>query len=109
MVEAGTLRHRVDVELESGSTSDGEGNTYKTWAAVYSGLPAFVRPRLSRERVVADRSVPLGTHEVTMRYFSGLTTDHRLKFGTRYLSIAGIVNVDEANRLYELDCTEGIA
>lgn len=105
MIAAGQLRHRVDIELRTGATVDKLG----VWAAVHSGVPAQVRPRTSKERFAGERSVSLGTHEVTLRYVAGLTTSHRLKFGSRYLLIAGIVNMDEENRVLELDCTEGTA
>jgi len=56
---------------------------------------------------VADRPNALTSHEVTLRYLPGITTAHRVKFGSRILPIAGFRNVDERNRVLELDCTEG--
>lgn len=103
-IPAGRKRHRVDIEARSGATADQLGS----WAAVYSGVPCYVRPRNSRERYVADRPAAIGTHEVTLAYIAGLTTDMRLSFGGRVLLISGIVNVEEANRELVLDCTEGV-
>lgn len=56
---------------------------------------------------MADRPNALTSHEVTLRYLPGITTAHRVKFGSRILPIAGFRNVDERNRVLELDCTEG--
>jgi SPP1 family predicted phage head-tail adaptor len=107
MTPAGNYRHAVNIEQLSGSGSDGMGNTYQAWAALYSGVMAQIKPLSSSERWNADRGQSLTTHRVTMRYLPGLTSAMRLKFEGRYFSIRGIVNTGELNAELVIDCAEG--
>lgn len=105
-MNAGDFRHAIDVEQKAGSTPDGMGNTFQAWSALYSGIMAEVRPLTSREQWSADKAQAVTTHKVRFRYVSGITTAMRVKFGSRVLTINGIVNPDERNIELQLDCTE---
>jgi SPP1 family predicted phage head-tail adaptor len=105
-MRAGDLRHQVDIEQLAGSTADGMGNTFQAWEALYAGVPAEVKPLTSQERWTADKAQAITTHRVRMRWLDGITTAMRVKFGSRVLTINGIVNTDERNIELVLDCKE---
>jgi SPP1 family predicted phage head-tail adaptor len=46
------------------------------------------------------------SHKVTIRHYEGLTTAHRLKYGTRIFDINYVINVDEGDVHDELLCKE---
>lgn len=106
VIRAGELRHMVDVEQKSGSTTDGMGNSYQTWAALYPDVPCSVRPISGRERWSADKTQAVTTHEVRMRFLDGITSGMRLKFGARYLNVNSVLNVGELDIELVLECTE---
>jgi SPP1 family predicted phage head-tail adaptor len=37
------------------------------------------------------------THKITLRYFDGLTTQHRITFDTRVFNISQVLNTAERN------------
>lgn len=107
-MNAGKLRHFITIEQQTGSTPDGMGNTRQVWAALYSNVPADIRPVSSREKYIAERPVSSISHRIYMRYASGITSKMRVKFGTRIFKIAGIIDPNERHISLELDCTEEI-
>jgi SPP1 family predicted phage head-tail adaptor len=97
-MEAGKLDKLVTIQSPTRSTDTRTGQRTPTaWVDVDPPVWAAVWPRSTREGEVGGRQEGTITHEVRMRYTSALTTESRLKLGSRILSIVGIDNVDEAN------------
>jgi SPP1 family predicted phage head-tail adaptor len=107
-VRAGRLRHRIDLEAIS-SVPDGMGGSTDSWVAQATSVPADIVPVTATEAVRAGTSAMVGMHKVTIRYYAGLSAAWRVKFGSRYFSIAGIANVGERRVEMELMCREVIA
>jgi SPP1 family predicted phage head-tail adaptor len=103
-VQAGKLRHRVIIQQRaSGENAYGEPNgAWGTWKTVW----AEVAPTSGVEREQDQQTSAVTSHRVTVRYINGLTTDHRILFGTRVLGIHEIVNTDERNIEQVLRCSE---
>lgn len=102
---AGRLIHRVT--LQKGTWS-GE---VQTWSdAVGYLIPAFVRPKGSRDRVEAQAVENLSTHIVYMRFRDDVTPDRRLLWndnGTeRILHIAGVIDINSQREELEVECKE---
>lgn len=111
-VQAGRLRHRVSIQARQGTgTQDAYGQTTNTtdpWVTVATRW-ADVRPLEGTEKFVATQSVQVSPEvffRVTMRYYAGLTPQHRLLFGSRVLEIEAVLNVDERNHRMDLACRE---
>ncbi|MCH8853933.1 MAG: phage head closure protein [Planctomycetes bacterium] len=107
-MQAGKLRHRVDLENDTASTRDGHGQLVPIWSAEASNLPCDIQTLRGRELVEAQQVVGEATHRVRMRYRSGVTVKKRLLFGTRELNIGFVENVGERNREWLLICVERI-
>lgn len=101
---ASRLQHRVTLQQVSQS-SDGQGGFTESWSSVAT-LFAEIKPQKSYERFQAAQMQTPTTHKITIRYRAGITTKHRLIFGTRVFEIKGIINPDEANRILELTALE---
>lgn len=103
------LKHRVTIEQRV-RTQDGVGGSTVSWSPVLVAW-AELRSRTSGgdERAVAGKLEAQQTHELTMRYRSGITTDMRVSYKGRIFNIRSIVNVDEAGVLLELLLEEGVA
>ena len=107
-VRAGDLKESVVLETPT-STPDGDGGFTESWAALDpSPVFASVLPATAgmMERIVAATVQADATHIVEMRYHAQVTTKTRLTFGSRYLQVRGVQNVDEANEVTRLSCVE---
>lgn len=107
MTPAGLLRHRVTLQAPPTGANIGgeivaapptEVGTY--WAAV---RPLGVSENVGQEQVRA-----IASHEVTMRYVAGVTTQHRILFGTRVLNIVSVTDEDELHLELKLTCKEAV-
>ena len=105
MIRAGQLRHSV--AIQSATESRDSYDVDFAWATVAT-VRASISPLSGTESIVADQEQATATHKVVMRYWSGLTTSHRLLWGSRVLEIQSIVDVDERNRRIELLCKEDV-
>lgn len=90
---AGELRQRVTVEAPS-VARNAQGGFSETWATAETRY-AKIEPLSGREFFEAQRVDSDVTHMVTMRYFSGLTSSHRITYGSRTFYIESVINTDE--------------
>lgn len=106
-MQAGKLRHRVTIE-ERSTSAPGDGSYGSTWTAATNGtVYASIEPLQGRELWEARQVGAKVTHRVRMRYWPGLTSEHRLNFGGRILNLLQPpINVREKNVEFELLCRE---
>ena len=89
MIDPGTLRERVTVQIASGATNTlGEtvltwGNSTAAWASV-EGVSA-------REALAAGQQDTTITHKVRLRYLPGLTQQMRFAWRSRTLNIVSLL------------------
>lgn len=106
-MDIGKLRHRVVIEENMGTVSDGGGNKHPNWEMKATAW-AEVKPTNGYERTVAERNGQQITHKVKMRYRTDIRKDkHRINFNGRVLAIEYIINTDELNVELVLNCREG--
>lgn len=67
---------------------------------------AEIEPLSGSELTEAQQKVADATHQVTIRYLSGVTPDKRILFGVRELYIENVRNIEERNREMVLICVE---
>lgn len=104
----GTLRHYVTLENPA-TVPDGEGGYTQTWVPLNPPrMKAAIEPATARdlERAVSSTVLSTASHVVTMRYHSGVTTETRIRFGSRIFSVVGPQNISERNREMRLACEE---
>lgn len=104
VIAAGKLNKRVTIQEQ-----DPEDYTKYT-DSTNGDVWASIMPITSKERLELQAIDSTITRRVRMRYWKGLTSAHRLKWGKRILELKGEpINVDEANVEFELLCGEGKA
>ena len=106
-MRAGRLRHSVTIQEPTAGTPNAYGETVDTWSTV-AVVRARIVPQNSREFFAAAQVRGEMTHLVEIRYRSDVTNQMRLKYGTRYLHIDGIIDTDERNRQLFLACVEEV-
>lgn len=105
----GPLRQRLRIQSLTETRTDAGGVT-ETWAddAI---VWASVRPLTGHEYLEARRVDAVVSHEVRIRYRSGLTPSHRFAFDNdtdRVLNIISMFNVDERGRELVVMCKEDV-
>ena len=104
------LRHVVVIQAENPATDAGGGQT-DPWASptTFATVRACIKPLRGGERLRAMQLEDSVTHRFTMRWRSGVTAKHRLKFGARLFNCRSVINVDEKSKWLEIMAEEGVA
>src|SRR5665213_2864274 len=98
------MNRRVTIQQVS-ETPDGQGGFTEAWADVAT-VWASINPAKGWEKMQAMQLQTPITHKLVIRYRTGLTTKHRLLFGTRIFNIKEILNPGESNFSLNLQCVE---
>lgn len=102
---AGMMKHPLIVEAFS-TTRQPDFTNRPTWTPDPIMQGASIRQLNGREQAESQQMKATATHEVKMRYYAGLTPQHRLRWGIRTFHIVSVNNVEEANVNHELRCLE---
>ena len=103
-MRAGKLRHRITIQEYTTAAND-FGEMVKTWAT-YVTVWGLIKPLTGDEKFTADQTTPGLSHEIRIRYKSGITPDMQLRFDGRTFGIVSVINIDERNREMILMCRE---
>jgi SPP1 family predicted phage head-tail adaptor len=98
-MRAGKMRCRGVVQQPPTSRSSSTWTTYiNAWAEITA--------RSQREYMNGNANQSEITHEIRMRYRSGVTPDMRFSYNGRYFRFVSVVNVDERDRELYIEATE---
>lgn len=91
-------------------TADSFGQPIESWADVtgLTDLFASVINTGGKEYYAAQKLNAEVTAVFKVRYVSGITVLHRVKYGSRYFHILNVNNVNEADNFLLLSCKEVI-
>jgi len=102
---AGVLRHRIQIQSES-NARDANGGVIKSWNTVATRW-GKIRPLSGRELIAAEQVDSRVTHEITIRYYPGLTSLFRLVHDSRVFNISSPPrDIDERKKVMILQATE---
>ena len=105
MTQIGKLNKRITLQYKT-QTADGMGGFTEVWTSIIPDIWAAIWPVSAKEMVSADKTTMTVTHRIRIRYRSTISGSWRVKFGTRYFAITGIVNPEERNEWLDLVCIE---
>ncbi len=100
----GALRHRLVLEAPE-RVDDGGGGVTLTWVQVAT-LWGAIKPLSGLEVFAGDRLTGRLTHEIRIRYRSGVTADMRFRQDTRVFQIVASVDIEERHRWLRCLCEE---
>lgn len=89
----GKLRHRITVQSRAVVSSNDGG-----WSPAFSTDEvrwARVQPISGAEGFRADQNDATAGFKITMRYFDGLTTKHKISWGSRTFEITAVEHIEE--------------
>ncbi|TCG08375.1 head-tail adaptor protein [Paraburkholderia steynii] len=110
-VRAGTLDRGISVQQRT-TQRDSFGQQIIAWSEIKT-VYAHIEALTGSERDAAMSISADISHRITVRY-DDIWSDpktvaaYRIVYGTRTFNINAPMNIDEANRLVELLCTEGL-
>ena len=112
-MRGGLLRHKLLIQTFSQASRDTSGHYDKrdddNWSTDATGTVwGRVEPLSGRELEEARKLVAVVTHRITLRYVGSLTTDKRIKFGSRIFSIERSLNDEERNVQLQVLCVEQV-
>ena len=105
-MRAGRLRHLVVLQRRDDTAAP---NAFNEPADAWTDLAtvwAAIEPISGREFFAAQQVQSEVSHRITIRYYAGLTTKDRVKFGERLFDIRAVLDRDERHVEMQLMCTE---
>ena len=108
-MRAGSLRHRIEIQIQT-DTTDGMGGFTTSWIAAFgmNSVPAAIWPLKSQEKMDAMKLETQITHKIRVRYRSEITTKMRISWKGRTFNIISLINPDERNIMLEIMAAEEI-
>lgn len=103
----GDLRHRLALQAPL-ETADGGGGVMRSWGLV-AELWGAVRPISGNETVEADGLKGRVSHEIWIRYRTGVAPEMRFAFGARVFEIRAVLDVGERHRFLRCLAEERLA
>lgn len=100
------LNRRIEIQKKS-NTEDGFGGFIEEWVKLMN-VWAEIKPTTIFENFEANGTSEKITHIITLRYFSDLKTDNRIKYNNRIFNIKGIINLLEENKILQVEAEESI-
>lgn len=104
-MQAGKLRHRVQIQALSQVQDLATGEMLDTWTELAT-VWANVVPLRGQERFEAQQVQAELSHRVEMRYRPDVTSKNRLLYDGRILEIASVADFEERHRELNLMCVE---
>ena len=107
-MRAGLLRHTVAIQAPTVSADSYGAAGGESWSDVdgMGAVPASIAPASATETIDNQKIEMRTTHQIRIRYRSGVNGSQRIKFGSRYFKINSILNWQERNIYLDLSCEE---
>lgn len=106
-VTIGDMRHRLQLEAPL-TSADGGGGVTRTWSLV-AEVWAALKPLSGDEVSEADGVSGRVSHEVWIRYRTGVLPEMRFRLGTRVFEIRSVIDTGERHRFLRCLAEERIA
>ncbi len=107
-IQAGKLRNLLEFQQNYRDKRTRANQPIDNWQT-YFKCKGYIRPLSATERDQSTQIEALLTHQIQIRY-PGRSVDiqheHRVKFGRRTFQILGILNIDERNRVLQIEVRE---
>lgn len=103
-MRAGSLKHRVTIQQRADTRNDA-GEVIAEWQDVVT-VWGQIETASARGVLLYKGSASQVSHTLRIRYREGINSEQRVKFGSRFFDIEGIINTDQENRELQLFCNE---
>jgi SPP1 family predicted phage head-tail adaptor len=109
-MEAGRLRHRINIERRVNSQDPTTGAIAPVWVVYARDVPAAIEPLSAREFVAGQAMQSEVTARIVIRARSGLDASMRIKHGKQVYNPAGfLADMDSGRDYLTIPCSLGVA
>jgi SPP1 family predicted phage head-tail adaptor len=109
MIEAGRLRHRINIQALTVTQDATTGEITESWSDLHTSVPAAVEPLSVKEFMSAQSVQSEITTRIVIRYRAGLTPDMRIVYKSKIYNPAGFLTDMESGIEYiTIPCSEGV-
>lgn len=106
-LQAGRLRHRIDILQPTGAQDAAGGTTLaSSGSTVFATIWATVEPISGNEQLAAQEFTSVVTHQIVIRYLSGVSANMQVRYSGRIFQILAVLNPLERNKVHVLLCVE---
>lgn len=103
---AGSYRHPITIQTPSPADEVNDyGERIPAWEDFIT-VKAGIYPVSGKDYISAVEINSEITHKINLRYVPGITSDMRVKFGSRIFTIVVPINFQELNKELQLVCKE---
>jgi len=106
ITQSGSKRHRITIQQRS-TGQDSSGGQLTAWTDFATNVWADIRPLSSHELIAAKGVQSETSHEITIRYRSGIIAAMRAVYNGRYFNLGPPRNTDERNIELVIPAIEG--
>ena len=99
-MHSGRLRHRIAIQSKV-ETQDSMGGVIETWTTIATRWGS-IEPLQPRELFQAQQVDARISHRIGLRYYPGLTSEHRLVYDNRIFEILSPLNQGERDRMTDV-------
>ncbi len=103
-MNAAKLRSRITIQQKA-APFDANGEPDGTWST-FATVFASIKQTGGREVYINQQVVAQATHQIEIRYKSGVTTKMRVLHGSRVFDIVNVIDKDERHMEMWLVCKE---
>lgn len=102
--DAGKLRNSITIQKDT-PTRDGYGAEVASWST-HASRWAWIQPLNGSEKYVSQQIQAITTHQITIRFATGVLPKMRVLFGTRVFDIVQVLDLEEKGTELKLVCKE---
>lgn len=103
---AGRLRHRIDIVQPNFNDQDSTGGFNLSDFTIVATVWGSIQALCGEEKFAAHEFVSQVSHQVVIRYTSGINSGMQVRFQGRTFQIEAVLNPDERNKVLILLCIE---
>lgn len=109
MIEAGRLRHRIDIQEALESQDLVTGAVEVTWVTIHANVPAAVEPLSVREFLASQQAQSEVSVRIVIRYLPDLKASMRILHEGKIYNPAGfLADKDSGLEYLTIPCSSGV-
>lgn len=105
-MHAGHLNKRITIQIRTPDQDD-SGQPIETWTT-FTMAYANIKPLVGKDFLAAKQIVDEVSHDVTIRYRTGIKPKMRILYLDRYFEISAVIDWEERRKWLFLKCKEVI-
>lgn len=104
-MRAGKLKHKISIQQNT-PTAAADGSREESWSDFATDVWADIRTEGGREFFRQRQLHSELSHEVIIRYLSGVKPKMRISWGSRVLEIVSVIYDEDKHKQVRLNCRE---